>query len=90
MANEAIGMIETNGLIALVQATDAMLKAASVEFVGWNKIGSGLCSVFVQGDIGSVRAAVDAGAASAKTVGEVVSVHVIARPNGSIASVLPK
>jgi ethanolamine utilization protein EutM len=90
MANEAIGMIETNGLIALVQATDAMLKAASVEFVGWNKIGSGLCSVFVQGDIGSVRAAVDAGAASAKTVGEVVSVHVIARPHDSLVSILPK
>jgi ethanolamine utilization protein EutM len=67
-----------------------MLKAASVEFVGWNKIGSGLCSVFVQGDIGSVRAAVDAGAASAKTVGEVVSVHVIARPHDSLVSVLPK
>ncbi len=90
MANEALGMIETNGLVAMVQATDAMLKAASVEFVGWNKIGSGLCSVFVQGDVGSVRAAVDAGAATAKTVGEVVSVHVIARPNSSIASVLPK
>jgi microcompartment protein CcmL/EutN len=90
MANEALGMIETNGLVAMVQATDAMLKAASVEFVGWNKIGSGLCSVFVQGDVGSVRAAVDAGAAAAKTVGEVVSVHVIARPNSSIASVLPK
>ncbi len=90
MANEAIGMIETNGLVALVQATDAMLKAASVEFVGWNKIGSGLCSVFVQGDVGSVRAAVDAGSAAAKTVGEVVSVDVIAHPHSSIASVLPK
>jgi ethanolamine utilization protein EutM len=90
MANEAIGMIETNGLVAMVQATDAMLKAASVTFVGWNKIGGGLCSVFVQGDVGSVRAAVDAGAAAAKTVGDVVSVHVIARPHSSIASVLPK
>jgi ethanolamine utilization protein EutM len=90
MANEAIGMIETNGLVALVQATDAMLKAASVEFVGWNKIGSGLCSVFVQGDVGSVRAAVDAGSAAAKTVGEVVSVDVIARPHSSLTSVLPK
>jgi ethanolamine utilization protein EutM len=90
MANEAVGMIETNGLVAMVQATDAMLKAASVTFVGWNKIGSGLCSVFVQGDVGSVRAAVDAGAAAAKTVGDVVSVHVIARPHSSIASVLPK
>jgi ethanolamine utilization protein EutM len=67
-----------------------MLKAASVEFVGWNKVGSGLCSVFVQGDVGSVRAAVDAGAAAAKEAGEVLSVHVIARPHGSLASVLPK
>ena len=90
MANEAIGMIETKGLVAMVQATDAMLKAASVEFVGWNKIGSGLYSVFVQGDVGSVRAAVDAGAAAAKTVGEVVSVHVIARPHSTLTSVLPK
>jgi ethanolamine utilization protein EutM len=90
MANEAIGMIETKGLVAMVQATDAMLKAASVEFVGWNKIGSGLCSVFVQGDVGSVRAAVDAGAAAAKTAGEVVSVDVIARPHSSIGTVLPK
>jgi len=90
MANEAIGMIETRGLVALVQATDAMLKAASVEYVGWNKIGSGLCSVFVQGDVGSVRAAVDAGSAAAKAVGEVVSVDVIARPHSSLAAVLPK
>ena len=89
MANEAIGMIETKGLIAAVQATDAMLKAASVRFMGWNKIGSGLCSVFVSGDVGSVRAAVDAGAA-ARAAGEVQSVHVIARPHDSIESVLPK
>lgn len=90
MANEAIGMIETKGLIAAVQATDAMLKAASVRFMGWNKIGSGLCSVFVAGDVGSVRAAVDAGAAAARAAGEVQSVHVIARPHESIESVLPK
>jgi ethanolamine utilization protein EutM len=83
-------MIETKGLVALVQATDAMLKAASVEFVGWNKVGSGLCSVFVQGDVGSVRAAVDAGAAAARAAGEVLSVQVIARPHSSLASVLPK
>src|ERR1035438_4215773 len=70
MANEAIGMIETKGLVALVQATDAMLKAASVKFVGWNKVGSGLCSVFVTGDVGSVRAAVDAGASAARAAGE--------------------
>jgi len=90
MANEALGLIETKGLIAAVQATDAMLKAASVEFVGWNKIGSGLVSIFVQGDVGSVRAAVDAGTAAAKAVGEVQSVGVIARPHSSISSVLPK
>ena len=90
MANEAIGMIETKGLVALVQATDAMLKAASVEFVGWKKIGSGLCSVFVQGDVGSVRAAVDAGSAAARAAGEVQSVHVIARPHASLDSVIGK
>jgi len=90
MANEAIGMIETKGLIAAVQATDAMLKAASVTFMGWNKIGSGLCSVFVKGDVGSVRAAVDAGAAAARAAGEVQSVHVIARPHESVSAVLPK
>ena len=90
MANEAIGMIETRGLVALVQATDAMLKAASVKFVGWNKIGGGLCSVFVQGDVGSVRAAVDAGANAARAAGEVQSVHVIARPHGNLGTVLPK
>ena len=90
MASQAVGMIETKGLVALVQATDAMLKAASVEYVGWNKVGSGLCSVFVQGDVGSVRAAVDAGAAAAKSAGELVSQHVIARPNSSILPVLGK
>jgi len=81
-------MIETKGLVALVQATDAMLKAASVEFVRWNKVGSGLCSVFVQGDVGSVRAAVDAGATAARAAGEVVSVHVIARPHDTLDAVV--
>ena len=90
MTNTALGMIETKGLVALVQATDAMLKAASVEFMGWNKIGSGLCSVFVRGDVGSVRAAVDAGAAAARSVGEVQSVHVIARPTADLTAVFPK
>jgi len=90
MANTAIGMIETKGLVALVQATDAMLKAASVNLVGWNKVGSGLCSVYVSGDVGSVRAAVDAGAAAGKAVGEVQSVHVIARPHDDLKTVLPK
>ena len=90
MANEAIGMIETKGLVALVQATDAMLKAAAVKFAGWNKVGSGLCSVYVTGDVGSVRAAVDAGASAGKAVGEVVSVHVIPRPHDSLGSIVPK
>ena len=90
MANEAVGMIETKGLVALVQATDAMLKAASVKYMGWAKVGSGLCSVYVTGDVGSVRAAVDAGASAARAAGEVTSVHVIARPHESVGSVLPK
>jgi ethanolamine utilization protein EutM len=90
MANMALGMIETKGLVPLVQATDAMLKAAHVEYKGWKKVGSGLCSVFVSGDVGAVRAAVDAGAAAARSIGEVVSVHVIPRPHDDIGSVLPK
>ena len=90
MANQAVGMIETKGLVALVQATDAMLKAASVQFMGWQKVGSGLCSVYVRGDVGSVRAAVDAGAAAGRAAGHVQSVHVIARPHGDLGAVLPK
>ena len=92
MANNhnALGMIETKGLVALVQATDAMLKAAPVEYRGWKKVGSGLCSVYVSGDVGAVRAAVDAGAAAARAIGEVVSVHIIARPHDDLKSVLPK
>src|ERR1039457_3373220 len=90
MANEAIGMIETKGLVALVQATDAMLKAASVKFVGWNKVGSGLCSVYVTGDVGSVRAAGGAGAAAGRAAGEVQGVHVIAGPHDSLGIVLQK
>jgi ethanolamine utilization protein EutM len=86
----SIGMIETRGLVALVCATDAMLKAAKVEFVGWKKVGSALCTSFVSGDVASVKAAVDAGAAAARSVGEVVSVQVIARPHDDLATVLPK
>lgn len=89
-ANAAIGMIETKGLVALVQATDAMLKAAPVQYAGWRKIGSGLATVFVTGDVGAVRAAVDAGAAAAKAVGEVKSVHIIPRPHDNLQAVLPK
>jgi ethanolamine utilization protein EutM len=90
MAQQAIGMIETRGLVALVQATDAMLKAANVEFRGWKKIGSGLCTAFIAGDVAAVKAGVDAGAAAARAVGEVVSVHVIPRPHDDVARMVPQ
>jgi ethanolamine utilization protein EutM len=83
-------MIETKGLVALVQATDAMLKAAPVTCGGWRKVGSGLCSVFVTGDVGAVRAAVDAGAAVARAAGELKSAHIIPRPHGDLKAMLPK
>src|ERR687897_637975 len=86
---EALGMIETKGFIALVEATDAMLKAANVTLVGWDKVGSGLVSAFVAGDVAAVKAATDAGAAAAGRVGEVVSVQVIPRPHDDIDVVLP-
>jgi ethanolamine utilization protein EutM len=89
MAQMAIGMIETKGLVVLVQATDAMLKAANVEFKGWKKVGSGLCTAFVSGDVAAVKAAVDAGASAARGVGEVKSVHVIPRPHEDVRVVLP-
>jgi len=85
----AIGMIETRGLVALVQATDAAMKAANVEFKSWNKVGSGLVTLFVTGDVAAVKAAVDAGALAARGVGEVVSVHVIPRPHDDLGVVLP-
>lgn len=80
MAQQAIGMIETKGLISAVEALDAALKAADVKFVRQDKVGSGFVSVTVQGDVAAVKAAVDAGAEAARRVGEVLSVHVIARP----------
>ena len=86
----AIGMIETKGLTPLVYATDAMLKAARVQFKGWRKVGSGLGTSFVAGDVASVKAAVEAGASAARTVGELVSVHVIPRPHDDLAVILPK
>ncbi len=89
-AMEALGMIETKGLIALIEASDAALKAANVQFVGWEKIGSGLVTVFLVGDVAAVKAAVDAGAAAAGKIGEVVSVQVIPRPHEELASVMPK
>lgn len=86
----SIGIIETKGLAALICATDAMLKAAKVEFKGYKNVGSAYCSAFVTGDVASVKAAVEAGAATARTVGELVSVHVIARPHDELKTVLPK
>ncbi len=86
--SEALGMIETKGFIALVEACDAMMKAANVQFMGWDKVGSGLCSAFVTGDVAAVKAAIDAGAAAAGRVGEVSSVQVIARPHEDVAKIL--
>ncbi len=86
---EALGMIETKGFVALVEATDAMIKAANVEFLGWDKVGSALVSAFVTGDVAAVKAATDAGAAAAARVGEVVSVQVIPRPHDDLGRVVP-
>ena len=85
---EALGMIECKGFVALVEACDAMLKAANVDLVGWDKIGSGLVTAFVAGDVAAVKAAVDAGAAAASRIGEVVSVQVIPRPHEDLSGVL--
>ena len=89
-ALEALGMIETKGLISLIEASDAMLKSANVTIVGWEKVGSGMVTVFVVGDVAAVKAAVDAGASAASKVGEVMSVQVIPRPHEELAAVLPK
>jgi ethanolamine utilization protein EutM len=86
---EALGMIETKGLVALIEASDAMLKAANVQLIGWQKIGSGLVTAFVVGDVAAVKAAVDAGSTAAGRIGEVVSIQVIPRPHGDVNSVLP-
>ncbi|NMC19268.1 MAG: BMC domain-containing protein [Thermogutta sp.] len=86
---EALGMIEAKGFVTLVEATDAMLKAANVQFLGWDKVGSGFVSVFVTGDVAAVKAATDAGAAAASRIGEVVSVQVIPRPHDELSAVLP-
>jgi ethanolamine utilization protein EutM len=86
MAQHAIGMIETKGFCALLEASDAALKAASVTLVGWEKVGSGLVTVFLRGDVAAVKAATDAGAAAASAVGEVVAVHVIPRPHEDLAA----
>jgi ethanolamine utilization protein EutM len=87
---EALGMIETKGLVAVIEATDAMLKAAKVSYLGMTKVGAGYVSALVTGDVAACKAAVDAGAAAAGRIGEVVSVHVIPRPHGDVSRILPK
>ena len=86
---EALGMIEAKGFVVLVEATDAMLKAANVQFLGWDKVGSGLVTAFVTGDVAAVKAATDAGRLAASRVGEMVAVHVIPRPHNNVDDVLP-
>ena len=86
---EALGMIETRGLVSAIEAADAMVKAANVHLVGRELVGGGLVTVMVRGDVGAVKAAVEAGGAAAKRVGELISVHVIPRPHGDVEAVLP-
>jgi microcompartment protein CcmL/EutN len=89
MGQEALGMIETKGLVGAIEAADSMVKSANVSLIGYEKIGSGLVTVMVRGDVGAVKAATDAGAAAAKRVGEIVSVHVIPRPHTDVEKILP-
>ncbi len=86
---EALGMVETRGLVAAIEASDAMVKAANVVLIGSEKIGSGLVSVMVRGDVGAVKAAVEAGGAAASSLGEVVATHVIPRPHADVEKLLP-
>ena len=86
----ALGLIETKGLVAAIEAADAMVKAANVTLVGKEHVGGGLVTVLVRGDVGAVKAATDAGAAAAERVGELVSIHVIPRPHNEIEGILPK
>lgn len=89
MTTNALGMIETRGLVGAVEAADAMVKAANVTLMGRSQVGGGLVTVMVRGDVGAVKAATDAGAAAAKKVGELVSVHVIPRPHSEVEMILP-
>ncbi len=89
MVQQALGMVETRGLVAAIEAADAMLKAANVELVGTEKIGSGLVSVMVRGDVGAVKAAVEAGLAAAQKLGEIIATHVIPRPHSDVEKILP-
>ena len=91
MANtNALGMIETKGLVGAIEAADAMVKSANVQLVGKEQVGGGLVTVMVRGDVGAVKSATDAGAAAAEKVGELVSVHVIPRPHAEVDNILPK
>ncbi len=90
MALEALGMIETRGLTASIEAADAMVKAAEVTLIGTEKIGSGLVSVMVRGDVGAVKAAVEAGTAAASRLGEIIATHVIPRPHSDVEKILPR
>lgn len=89
-ALEALGMLECKGLVCLIEGVDAMLKSANVNMVGWEKVGSGLVTAFVVGDVAAVKAAIDAGASAASKIGEVVSVQVIPRPHEELGAILPK
>ena len=89
MTQEALGMVETRGLVAAIEAADSMLKAANVALIGTEKIGSGLVSVMVRGDVGAVKAAVEAGSSNASKLGELVAVHVIPRPHADVEKILP-
>ena len=89
-AMEALGMIETKGFVCLLEAVDTMLKAANVEMIGWDKVGSGLVTGFIVGDVAAAKAAVDAGAQAASKLGTVVSVEVIPRPHEDLAGVIPR
>src|SRR5688500_9918092 len=90
MPSEALGLLECNGLVSLMEGTDAMLMAATVEMMGWAKAGSGMVTASVRGDVAAVKAAVDAGAEAAGRVGTVISVHVIARPHDDLGGMMPK
>ncbi len=90
MTSEALGMVETKGLVGAIEAADAMVKAANVSLVGYEKIGSGLVTVMVRGDVGATKAAVEAGSAAAAVVGTVVSTHVIPRPHNDTEKIIPK
>ena len=90
MPQQALGMVETKGLVTLIEASDAMLKAANVTMLGWDKVGSGMVTTFITGDVAAVKAAVDAGASAAGRIGEVIGVHIIPRPHDDLASLMPR